>query len=162
MFCPAWSLIHRKHPTRTLPNHHLAFSLHHRRSSTIAPPSSPPPPPQAGLPSQAGKLLPSKIKTTPQTCKPASAFPWPTNCIGSAILRKKYPESGIRRVSGDEIVYITNSPLLFPDSSCMGQPSSVLLVQAYCRRNLLKTIPASVPIHSRPSPPPLEQHPWLL
>ena len=34
---------------------------------------------------------------------------------------KKYPETGIRKIDGRKSVRITNSPLVFPDTSCPGQ-----------------------------------------
>ena len=41
---------------------------------------------------------------------------------------KMYPEAGIRKIYGRNSVGITNSPLVFPDTSCLGHA----LVLDYC------------------------------
>ena len=45
---------------------------------------------------------------------------------GQSSESKKYPETGIRKIYGRKSVRITNSLLVFPDTSCLGQVAHLI------------------------------------
>lgn len=48
-------------------------------------------------------------------------------CFLLVVLGKRYPETGLRKIYGRKSVHITNSPLVFPYTSCLGQVSKKLM-----------------------------------